>query len=65
MPNTLPKNFTVKLQESTNNYCEWLYFHGVPIFVVFADGPIDQFQYLRHSANDLLFKLYHEVTEEC
>ena len=24
-------------------YCEWLNFHGVPIFVVFVDGPIHEF----------------------
>ena len=28
-------------------YCGWLNFRGVPIFVVFVEGPIHEFQYQR------------------
>ena len=31
------------------SYCGWLKFRGVPIFVVFVDGPIHEFQYPRIS----------------
>ena len=35
-------------------YCGWLNFRGVPIFVVFVDSPIHEFQYPRIS--DFLYK---------
>ena len=30
-------------------YCGWLNFRGVPIFVVFVEGPIHEFQCQRNS----------------
>ena len=29
-------------------YCGWFKFRGVPIFVVFMEGPIHEFQYPRN-----------------
>ena len=37
-------------------YCEWLYFRGVPIFVVFVEGPIHEYKYPR--IGDFLYELW-------
>ena len=40
-------------------YCEWVHFHGVPIFVVFMEGLIHNFQF---SQNDnFLYDLWKKI----
>ena len=48
-PSLCSQEFNAKIKSSQTKrnlqYCEWLNFLGVPIFVVFEDGPIHEFQY--------------------
>ena len=38
-----------KVSRILSEYCGWLKFCGVPIFVVFVEGPFHEFQYPRKS----------------
>ena len=40
-------------------HCGWLNFCGVPIFIVFVEGSIHEFQYLR-IISDFLYKLWRK-----
>ena len=40
-------------------YCGWLNFHGVPIFIVFAKGPIQEFQCPWNS--NFLYELWRKI----
>ena len=39
--------------------CEWFNFRGVPIFVVFVEGPIYEFKYPRNS--EFLYELWRKI----
>ena len=40
-------------------YCGWLNFHGVPIFVVFIEGPVQEFRYPRIS--NFQYELWRKI----
>ena len=44
---------------SCNSYCGWLKFRGVPIFVVFVEGPIHEFQYPWNG--NFLYELWKKI----
>ena len=44
-------------------YCEWLKFRGVPIFVVFMEGPIHEFQYPQNFNFCMLYESKYRVHE--
>ena len=46
-------------ERQMKSYCEWLIFRGVPIFVVFVEGPIHEFQYPWIS--DSLYELWRKI----
>ena len=43
----------------SNTHCGWLNFRGVPIFVVFVEGPVHEFKYPRNS--DFLYELWRKI----
>ena len=47
---TVMASYVTKSKSVTVNpeYCGWLKFRGVTIFVVFVEGPIHEFQYPRN-----------------
>ena len=40
---------------TNNSYCKWRNFPGVAIFVLFIDGPIDEYQY--PPTSDFIYEL--------
>ena len=42
-----------------HNYCRWLNFRGAPIFVVFVEGPIHEFEYPWIS--DFQYELWRKI----
>ena len=42
-----------------SRYCGWLNFRGVPIFVVFVEGPVHEFQCQRKS--HFLYELWRKI----
>ena len=45
--------------DTEQKYCGWLKFRGVPIFMVFVEGPIHEFQYQRNG--NILYELWKKI----
>ena len=47
------------MSAEVNQYCGWLHFRGVPIFLVFVEGSIHEFQYPQIS--DFRYELWRKI----